>query len=74
MKKIISPSKRVEINFESEGCISGKPAKVEIYENGKIIAIIEGKTELQPGADRGLYHCTVLKQISPPAAIKPITV
>ena len=52
----------IEVKTESEGGCSDRPARVLVYEDGKLVAEVIATVELKPGADGGRYHCVTLKK------------
>lgn len=52
----------VRVQVESEGVISGKPAKMLVYENDRLVTEVIAKIEYKQGADDGYYPCVSLIQ------------
>ena len=52
----------IKIRTESEEGASDRPARVLVYEDGKLVAEVIGKVEMKPGADGGMYPCVTLKK------------
>jgi len=50
----------VSVEIVQEEATSKKPAQVIVRENGQVVATVEAKIELKPGADSGQYHCVTL--------------
>lgn len=52
----------VRVEIENESVIGGRPARVLVYEDKKLVVEVEGEVHLRPGADGGYYHCVTLKK------------
>lgn len=52
----------VRVEVKSEIATSSEPAKVIVYEDGRLVAEIVAEVELKQGADGGYYHCVTLKK------------
>ena len=52
----------ITVKLEDEVVISGSPATVYVYQGDKLVAQVTADTELQRGADGGLYYAVVLKR------------
>jgi hypothetical protein len=64
---------RVRVEVEKERVICGEPAKVNIYEDDKLIARVICTIGNQYGADDGLYPCVelTLLNVEPIESEKP---
>ncbi len=61
-KIVMTHSKNIRVEIESERATSRDPARVLIYENDKLVTEIIAENHLQEGADGGLYNCVTLKK------------
>lgn len=52
----------IKIKINSEIGTSRDPAKISIYENGRLVAEVIAKVELKQDADGGWYHCVLLEK------------
>lgn len=52
----------VTVEIKSEKAISSDPARIIIYQDGKILEIITAKIKFQRGADGGCYPCVILEK------------
>lgn len=53
---------RVRVELESEVATFHRPARVLVYEAGRLVAEVIAEVELKQGADGGYYHCVTLKK------------
>lgn len=51
----------IRVDVRSETAISTEPARVIVYRNNTPIATIEGRIELEQGADGGFYSVVKLE-------------
>lgn len=59
----------IRVEIESEVCTSRNPARVLVYENDQLIAVVTAGIEQKQGADGGYYSCVELKRN---ADLKPV--
>ncbi len=52
----------VRIETKSETGTSHEPAKVSVYEDGRLVAEVVAEVELKQGANGGWYRCVTLKK------------
>ncbi len=50
----------VRVEIQSETAVGSSPARVTVYENDKIVAVITADIELKMGGDCGYYNCVTL--------------
>ena len=52
----------VKVKIKSEQVLFNQPAKIEVYEDDRLVTTIIAKVGLQKGADGGSYHCVTLEK------------
>ncbi|MBI2450588.1 MAG: hypothetical protein HYV47_03590 [Candidatus Nealsonbacteria bacterium] len=59
-------SEMIRVETESEVATSERPARVLVYEDDKLVAVVIAGIERQKGADGGFYPCVTLKNYGQP--------